>query len=54
MLGPHVGQLSQNETLGRLLFDYAVIPNKAMKLSDFKDGKYMTRAGEPLRVLNFK
>jgi hypothetical protein len=53
-LGPHVGELSQNETLGQLIFDYAVIPGRAMKLSEFKDGVYMTRAKEPLYVMNVK
>jgi len=53
-LGPHVGQLTMNETMSRLIFDYAVIPGKAMKLSEFKDGKIMTRAKEPLYVLNYQ
>jgi hypothetical protein len=36
------------------MFNYAVIPGKAMKLKDFKDGQIMTRAGEPLSVLNYR
>ena len=53
-LGPHVGQLTMNETMSSLIFDYAVIPGKAMKLSEFKDGAIMTRAKEPLYVLNYQ
>ena len=53
-LGPHIGQITSNETLVELMFNYAVIPGKAMKLKEFKDGEYMTRAKEPLYVLNYK
>jgi len=53
-LGPHIGQITSNETLVELMFNYAVIPGKAMKLNEFKDGEYMTRAKEALSVLNYK
>ena len=51
-LGPHVGQVTSNESAIQDLFDYSIIPGRALVAKDLRDGPIRTRQGGMLNVIH--
>jgi uncharacterized surface protein with fasciclin (FAS1) repeats len=51
MLGSYAGLLASNETMVKEVLNYHVVPGKALKAADLKDGQVLTtRQGEDMHV----
>ena len=53
-LGPHLGEITMNESMVEALLNFAIVPDKAIKGSDLANTSWKTRNGETLYITKVK
>jgi hypothetical protein len=53
-LGPHLGEITMNETMVESLLNSAIVPDKAIKGSELANSSWKTRNGEKVHITKVK